>query len=114
MTRNHYFVLCVLALTGAFAGGYLANRAIPVAHAQVIPLQQQNIRATGFTLVDAQGKTQATLRSGAMGAELVLDDASGNPRVEVGASAGGVVVRDATGRIVWSSPRRIGIVPASE
>lgn len=112
MNRVRFFVLCLLVLAGAFAGGYAANRAIPVAHAQIIP--QQNIRATGFTVVDQKGKVQATLRGGAMGAELVLDDASGNPRVEVGVAAGGIVIRDAMGRIVWSSPRGMGILPASE
>lgn len=114
MTRYRYFVLCALVLAGAFAGGYAANRAIPVAHAQVIPLRQPNIRASGFTLVDAQGKAQATLRGGPMGAELVLDDANGKARVEIGVAAGGIVVRDAMGRVVWSSPRAAGIVPASE
>ena len=87
MSRSRYFALCVLALAGTFAGGYAANLAIPVAHAQVIP-PAQNIRATGFTLVNPQGKVEATLRSGAMGAELVLNDAGGNPRVEVGTAAG--------------------------
>ena len=111
MTRTQYFSLCSLVLFGAFAGGYAANRAIPVAHAQVIG--PQDIRATGFTLVNAQGKVEATLRSGAMGAELILNDANGNARAEAGAQ-GGFVVRDATGRIVWASPHGIGIVPASE
>lgn len=115
MSRKRYFGLCVVALAGAFAGGYAAsavsNYAVPVAHAQVIG--PQNIRAAGFTLVDPQGKVQATLRNGALGAELILDDANGKSRVEIGAS-GGVVVRDANGRITWSSPRTFGIVPASE
>ena len=112
MSRYRYFALCLLVLVGAFAGGYAANRAIPVAHAQVLQIPQ-NIRASELTLVNSQGKILATLRTGAMGAELRLDDANGNPRVELGAPSG-VVVRDATGRIVWSSPRGIGIVPASE
>lgn len=112
MTGSRYFLLCVLVLVGAFAGGYAANRAIPVAHAQVIPLQQQNIRASGFTLVDPQGKVQASLRNGASGGELVLNDEKGNARVEAG--IGGIVVRDATGRVVWQSPRKFGIVPAGE
>lgn len=112
MSRSRYLALCVLVLAGAFAGGYATNRAIPVAHAQVIP-PPENIRATGFTLVNQQGKVEATLRGGAMGAELVLDDANGNPRVEIGTSPGGMIVRDATGRIVWSSPRA-SIVPARE
>ena len=110
MTRTQYFFLCSLALVGAFAGGYAANRAIPVAHAQV--LGPQDIRATGFTLVNSQGKMEATLRGGPMGAELILNDANGKPRDEVG--PGGFVVRDATGRIMWASPHGIGIVPASE
>ena len=80
-----------------------------VAHAQV--LGPQDIRATGFTLVNAQGKTEATLRSGPMGTELILNDANGKPRAEVGTF--GFVVRDATGRVMWASPHGIGIVPAS-
>ena len=110
MTRTQYFSLCSLVLVGAFAGGYAANRAIPVAHAQA--LAPEEIRATGFTLVNAQGKVEATLRSGARGAELILNDANGKPRAEAGPV--GFVVRDATGRIMWASPHGIGIVPASE
>lgn len=109
MSRNRYFVLCVLVLTGAFAGGYAANRAIPVAHAQErIPAPP--MRSSGFTVIDAQGKVQATLRSGTLGAELILDDAKGNARVEIGMP--GIVIRDAMGRLVWSSPSRTGVVPA--
>jgi hypothetical protein len=111
VSRNRYFSWCSLVLIGAFAGGYAANRANPVAHAQMLPPPE--VRATGFTLVNSQGKVQATLRSGPMGAELILNDASGNSRAEASAS-GGFVVRDATGRIVWASPRRAGIVPANE
>lgn len=110
MSRKRYSLLCVLVLAGAFAGSYAANRAIPVAHAQVIPLPQQNIRATGFTLINQQGKVQATVRNGAMGAELVLDDSNEKPRVEIG--IGGITVLDATGRTVWSSPHGMGILPA--
>lgn len=112
MSRNRYLTLCALVLAGAFAGGYAANRAIPVAHAQDL-IGPTNVRATGFTLVNPQGKVQATLRSGAMGAELILDDANGNPRVEIG-PAGGIVIRDANGRVTWRSPRGMGILPASE
>ncbi len=111
MTRTQYFSLCSLVLVGAFAGGYAANRAIPVAHAQVIG-PPQDIRASGITLVSAQGKVEATLRGGPMGAELILNDANGKPRAEAGLD--GFVVRDATGRIMWASPHRMGIVPASE
>ena len=112
MSRNRYFVLCVLVLTGAFAGGYVANRAVPVAHAQAVR-PPENIRAGGITLVDPQGKVQATLRNGLSGAELVLDDANGKSRVEIGAS-GGIIIRDANGRVAWASPHRIGVVPARE
>jgi hypothetical protein len=111
MTRTQYLSLCSLVLVGAFAGGYAANRAIPVAHAQQVGPQE--IRATGFTLVTAQGKVEASLRGGPMGAELILNDGAGNPRAEVNPS-NGFVVRDSTGRIVWASPRRSGIVPANE
>ena len=111
MSRNRYFVLCALVLTGAFAGGYAANRAIPVAHAQE-RVGPTSVRGTAFTLVDQQGRVQATLRGGAMGAELTLDDVNGNPRIEIGAS--GITIRDAMGRRVWSSPKRMGILPASE
>jgi hypothetical protein len=112
VSRNHYLALCVLVLTGAFAGGYAANRTIPVAHAQD-GIGPANVRGTGFTLVNPQGKVQATLRSGALGADLILNDPNGNPRVEIGAS-GGIVIRDANGRVTWSSPRGTGILPASE
>jgi hypothetical protein len=112
VSRNRYLALCVLVLTGAFAGGYAANRAVPVAHAQE-PVGPTNVRATAFTLVNPQGRVQATLRGGTMGAELTLNDPNGNPRVEIGPS-GGIVLRDANGRVVWSSPRGMGILPASE
>lgn len=112
MNRNRYFLLCVLVLVGAFAGGYAANLAIPVANAQVIPLPQQNLRATGFTLVNPQGKVEASLRNGVSGAELILNDANGKPRVEAG--VGGIVVRDSTGKIIWQSPRASGFIPAAE
>jgi hypothetical protein len=115
VSLKRYFALCVIALAGAFAGGYAAsavsNYAVPVVHAQVIG--PQNIRATGFTLVDPQGKVQATLRNGALGSELVLDDTNGKSRVEIGTS-GGIVLRDANGRVTWASPRSFGVVPASE
>jgi hypothetical protein len=115
VSRKRYFGLCVIALAGTFAGGYAASAvstyAVPIAHAQVIG--PENIRATGFTLVDPQGKVQATLRNGVSGAELVLDDANGKSRVDIGAS-GGIVVRDANGRVTWASPRSFGVVPASE
>ena len=111
MSRKRYFALCFLVLAGAFAGAYTANRAVPVVHAQVLPPQE--IRATAFTLVNSQGKVQATLRNGTAGAELILDDANGNVRVELGPTQG-VVVRDSNGRIRWASPRSMGIVPASE
>ena len=112
MSRNRYFLLCALVLAGAFAGGYAANRALPVAHAQVVG-PPENIRASGVTLVDQQGRVQAILRNGASGAELVLDDVNGKSRVEIGAS-GGIVIRDANGRVAWASPRGIGVVPARE
>jgi len=48
-----------------------------------------------------------------MGAELTLNDPNGNPRVEI-AQGGGIVIRDSNGRITWSSPRGMGILPASE
>jgi hypothetical protein len=111
VSRNRYFVLCVLVLAGAFAGSYTANRMVPVVHAQVVA--PESLRATALTLVNPQGKVQATLRSGAFGAEFVLNDANGKPRVEIGAS-GGIVVRDANGRLAWASPRAFGVVPASE
>jgi hypothetical protein len=112
MTRTQYLSLCSLVLVGAFAGGYAANRAIPVAHAQEV-VGPQEIRATGFTLVTPQGKVEASLRGGPLGAELILNDGEGNPRAEVNPS-NGFVVRDSRGRIVWASPRRSGIVPANE
>lgn len=111
MSRNRYLVLCALVLTGAFAGGFAANRTMPVAHAQErVPAPP--MRASGFTVVDSQGKVQASLRSGTLGAELILDDANGHGRVEIGTS--GIVIRDAMGRLVWSSPRGSGVVPAAE
>jgi hypothetical protein len=110
MTTSRYLALCALVLAGAFAGGYVGNRALPVVHAQM-PGADKMV-ATSFTLVDARGNTQATLRSGSSGAELVLLDAAGKPRVEINPS-GGVVIRDGRGKITWSSPRS-GFVPAVE
>jgi hypothetical protein len=112
MSRTRYFTLCVLVLIGTFAGGFAANRAIPIAHAQDT-IGPSNIRATGFTLVNPQGRVLATLRGAAAGAELTLNDPNGNPRVEIG-PAGGIVIRDANGRVRWNSPKGMGILPASE
>ncbi len=111
MTRSRYLVLCALVLAGAFAGGFLASRVSPIVHAQnlIVPT---DLRAKSFTLVDAQGNTQATIRPGASGAEMVLNDGTGQPRIEIAAS-GGIKIRDARGRVVWTSPR-IGLLPASE
>jgi hypothetical protein len=109
MSRARYFALCALALLGAFAGGYAANSAIPIAHAQTAT---ESVRASSFTLVDPQGKVQATLSNGAKGAELVLNGPAGKSRIELSA-AGGVTIRDMNGRIVWAAPR-MGIFPASE
>jgi hypothetical protein len=112
VSRNRYLVLCVLVLAGAFAGGFAAKTAVPIAHAQDV-IGPANVRATGFTLVTPQGKVQATLRGGAMGAELVLNDSNGNSRVEIG-PAGGILIRDANGRVTWRSPKGMGILPATE
>jgi hypothetical protein len=112
VSRNRYLVLCALVLAGAFAGGFAANLAVPIARAQDL-IGPANVRATGFTLVTPQGAVQATLRGGPMGAELILNDPNGNPRVEIGAS-GGVVIRDANGRVTWRSPKGMGILPATE
>jgi hypothetical protein len=48
-----------------------------------------------------------------MGAEFILNDLNGTSRVEIEA-AGGIVIRDANGRVNWRSPRGFGIVPATE
>jgi len=112
VSRNRYLALCALVLTGAFAGGYAANLVVPIAHAQDA-IGPANVRGTGFTLVNAQGKVQATLRSGPIGAELLLNDPNGTSRVEIGA-AGGIVIRDGNGRVTWRSPRGMGILPATE
>ena len=109
MTRSRYFTLCALVLAGAFAGGYASN-VLPVVHAQMPGAT--SITGTSFTLVDGRGNPQAVLRSGGSGAELELKDAAGKSRIEIGAS-GGIVIRDARGRIAWSSPR-MGLLPASE
>jgi hypothetical protein len=110
MSPTRYFALCALVLLGAFAGGYVANRATPVAHAQTLP-GPENIRTTGVTLVDSQGKVMATMRGGPKGAEVILNDAAGMNRLDLSA-AGGVVVRDEVGRITWQS--RPGIFPAQQ
>jgi hypothetical protein len=110
MSRNRYLGLCVLVLAGAFGGGFAANRAIPVAHAQVLP--PTSIRANEFTLVNPQGQVQATLRNGTAGAGLTLNDPNGKPRIEMN-PAGGLVIRDANGRVIWNSPKAMGILPAS-
>jgi uncharacterized protein YcfJ len=111
MTRSRYLVLCALLFVGAFAGGYIGNRVSPTVHAQNLILPT-DIRAKSLTLVDAQGNPQATLRPSGSGAELVLNDGAGQPRVEIAAS-GGIKIRDARGRVIWTSPR-IGLLPASE
>jgi hypothetical protein len=110
VSRNRYLALCALVLAGAFAGSYAANRGIPVAHAQVLP--PTSTRATEFTLVNPQGQTLGTLRGGASGAELILDDVNGRQRVELSPS-GGLVTRDAFGRVTWRSPKSMGTMPAS-
>ncbi len=97
-------------MIGAFAGGLAANRAVPVAYAQE-RVGPTNVRGTSFTLVNQQGQVEGTLRSGVMGAELELDDANGKPRVEIGLS--GITIRDAMGRRIWTSPKGMGILPAT-
>ena len=109
MSRSRYLVLCALVAAGAFAGGFAANRAIPVAYAQE-RIGPTNVRGAAFTLVNQQGQVEGTLRGGALGAELELDDANGRPRVEIGVS--GITIRDAMGRPVWSSPK-MGLLPAT-
>ena len=111
MSRSRYPGLCALVLVGAFSGGYTANWLSPVVHAQNLILPT-DIRAKSFTLVNAQGEAQATLRPSASGAELVLNDGGGQARVEIGAS-GGIKIRDARGHVIWTSPR-IGLLPAAE
>jgi hypothetical protein len=111
MSRSRYFSICFLALAGSFAGGYTANRAIPVAHAQV-QLPPMEVRGSSFTLTNPQGQAQATLKNGANGAELALNDPRGNVRVELSPD-GGLIIRDQTGHITWRSPRGNGIIPLS-
>jgi len=100
----------LLLFSGAFAGGYVANRTITPVHAQTLP--PQAYQGTSFTIVDAQGRVQATLASGANGAELKLNDSALNPRVTINNS--GIVVRDRFGRTVWASPKVSGVMPAIE
>ena len=108
MGKGRFFAICALVLAGSFLGGYVANRALPVVHAQVIPLPGE-VKATSFTLVDARGNTQATLKSGATGAELTFNAGFGGGSLQMSAG-GGIVIRDVRGRVVWRSPRS-GIVP---
>ena len=110
MDRKRYLVLCALTIAGAFAGGYAANRGIPVAHAQNLPATE--VRGTQFVLTDNQGRTQATLRNGISGAELTFNDPQGNTRVEISPSRG-LIIRDPSGHITWRSPRGSGILPLS-
>ena len=109
MTPKRYLALCFLTVAGAFAGGYVANRAIPVAHAQV-PLPPMEVRGSSFVLTNPQGQVQATLRNGVNGAELQLNDPSGKVRVELSPN-GGLILRDQLGRITWRSPQGMGIMP---
>lgn len=100
----------LLLFTGAFAGGYVANRAVPLVHAQTLP--PQTYQGTSFTLVDAQGNVQATLTSNAGGPELKFSDLLHNTRVTINDS--GIVIKDRFGRTVWASPRVSGVMPAIE
>ena len=111
MTRSRYFILCVLVLAGTFGGSFMASRAVPVVHAQVMPIAGE-VRGTSFTLMDSRGNTTATLRNRLQGAELTLNDNAGNLRIQLDAT-GGIVVRDQTGRVTWRSPK-MGMMPASE
>jgi hypothetical protein len=99
----------VLVFSGAFAGGFVANRAIPTAHAQTLP--PTAFRGQSVTVVDPQGRVQASLRTGATGGELVLHDTDGKTRVTIGPS--GIVIKDQRGRVVWTTPTG-GFVPAVE
>jgi hypothetical protein len=99
----------VLLFSGAFAGGFVTNRSIPLSHAQTLPTP--TFRGTSVTVIDQQGKTQASLRSAAPGGELVLHDTDGKPRVTI--SPSGIVLRDPRGRVVWTTPSG-GFVPAVE
>lgn len=108
MTRSRYLVLCALVAVGAFAGGFIANRAVPVAHAQE-RIGPANVRGAAFTLVNRQGQVEATLRSGALGAELELDDTNGKPRVEINES--GITILNEVGRRLWTSPTKGPFVP---
>jgi hypothetical protein len=109
MNRKRYFALCLLTIAGAFAGGYAANRTVPVAHAQV-PLAPMEVRGSSFVLTNPQGQTQAALKNGANGAELTLNDPQGNVRVELSPN-GGLILRNQAGHITWRSPKGIGIIP---
>ena len=113
MDGKRYLMLCLFTLAGAFAGGYAAGTAAPVAHAQDI-LPPGEVRGTSFVLTGPQGQEVATLRSGPFGADLSLNDPQGKMRVELRAS-GGIVIRDAQGRIEWRSPHGgNGIMPLRE
>jgi hypothetical protein len=98
-----------LLFAGAFAGGFVANRTIPLVHAQTLPTPA--FRGNSVTILDQQNKVQAILRSTANGAELTMNDADGKSRVNIGPS--GIVIRDGRGRTLWASPRT-GFMPASE
>jgi len=110
MSQSRFLTICVLVLVGAFAGAWVGSQGLPIVHAQMDA--NPPLRSSSFTLVNQQGKVQATLHSGGTGAILVMNDAAGNNRVEIGAS-GGIVIRDPNGRVTWSSPRT-GVLPAVE
>jgi hypothetical protein len=110
MTNSRFLILCTLVLGGTVTDAYFGSQGLPVVHAQVVG--PSSVRGTAFTLVDGQNNVQGTLRSSASGASLVLNDVAGRSRVEIGVS-GGIVIREANGRVTWRSPRS-GVMPATE
>ncbi len=108
MSTSRYAGVCALVLAGSFAGSFLASRGVAPVHAQ----EATDLRGRSFTLVDQQGHTMASLRSGIAGAELVLSGNRG-ARIEIDGS-GSISIHNLAGHLVWSAPPKGGVIPASE
>jgi len=109
MSKLRYAGICALALAGSFGGAFVASRGVAPVHAQAP--NAMDFRARSFTVVDQQGRTVATLRATAAGAELTIRGTRGG-RVEI-SGAGSIAIHNGTGKLVWSAPGP-GIIPATE
>jgi len=95
--RRTVLLAGVLPFISAFLGGVLAFSLVAAPQATAQASQAQEVRASAFTLVGADGTVLARLQPSALGTgNLTLYDTAGTPRLNVNGN-GAIAARDQDG-----------------